>query len=283
LMGIPVRVHTFTGQVWQIKRGVFKFILMLIDKIIYLCSSKVLVDSPSQRNYLITNSIVKEKDSVVLGEGSLCGVDVERFSPNIEAKKIIRKKLNVAMDDVVFLFVGRLDLDKGIMELLQAYSKLSKNIENTSLWLLGPIETEMESLKEYVDVSSLKSIHFLPYSPSPELYMAAADIFCLPSHREGFGTVIIESAACGIPSVGTKIHGLTDSIVDGETGFLINTGDVLALNNAMQTLALDKPLRLSMGNAARNRVEEVFNQKIVVPRLIDFLDAELAKFECEIG
>ena len=113
--------------------------------------------------------------------------------------------------------------------------------------------------------------------------MAAADVFCFPSHREGFGTVIIESAACGIPSVGTKIHGLTDSIVDGETGFLINTGDVLALNNAMQTLALDKPLRLSMGNAARNRAEEVFNQKIVVPRLIDFLDAELAKFECEIG
>ena len=196
---------------------------------------------------------------------------------------MIREKLEVALDSVVFLFVGRLDLDKGIIELLKAYSKLTENIENTSLWLLGPIETEMENLKEFVDSSSIKSIHFLPYSSSPELYMAAADVFCLPSHREGFGTVIIESAACGIPSIGNKIHGLTDSIVDGQTGFLIDTRDILSLSNTMRTLAIDESLRLSMGNAARTRAHEVFNQRIVVTRLIDFLDAELAKFECKIG
>ena len=282
LTGIKVRVHTFTGQVWQTKKGIVKFLLMFLDKAIYLCSSKVLVDSQSQRDYLIANSIVKEKGSKVLGHGSLCGVDLERFSPNIEAKKTVRAKLNVPINDVVFLFVGRLHPDKGIIELLKAYLKLTENIENTSLWLLGPVEIESKILKEYMDVYRLKSMHILPYVSTPELYMAAADVFCLPSHREGFGTVIIESAACGVPSIGTKIHGLTDSIADGETGLLIDSGDILALKDAMQELALNKPLRLNMGNAARKRTFEFFDQEIVVPRLIEFLDTQLAKYENKI-
>ena len=70
IMGIPIRIHTFTGQVWQTKRGIFRLMLMLLDKVTYLCCSKVLVDSYSQRNFLIANSIVKPKSSLVLGHGS---------------------------------------------------------------------------------------------------------------------------------------------------------------------------------------------------------------------
>jgi glycosyltransferase involved in cell wall biosynthesis len=282
IMGIPIRIHTFTGQVWQTKRGIFRLMLMLLDKVTYLCCSKVLVDSYSQRNFLIANSIVKPKSSLVLGHGSLCGVDTVRFSPNTEARENIRKKLQVKTDDVVFLFVGRLDLDKGIVELLEAYSKLFESIDGTSLLLVGPSETEVDDLKALVSPVCLKSIHFLPYSSSPELYMAAADVFCLPSHREGFGTVIIESAACGIPAIGTKIYGLSDSIVDCQTGLLVNIGDVVSLRNTMHDLATDKQLRLRLGNSARVRARELFDQRIVVPRLIEFLDTELAEFECQL-
>ena len=54
----------------------------------------------------------------------------------------------------------------------------------------------------------------------PERFMAAADVFCLPSYREGFGMAIIEAASAGIPSIGTRIYGVTDAIDEGKTGCL---------------------------------------------------------------
>ena len=117
----------------------------------------------------------------------------------------------------------------------------------------------------------------LPYTPNPELYMAAADIFCLPSYREGFGTVVIESAACGIPSIGTRIYGLTDAIKEGITGLLIDVNDVSGLRNAMKKLLDNKILRDEMGKSSRIRAIEEFNQDKVIKRLINFLDDEFKK------
>lgn len=278
ISGIPVRVHAFTGQVWQTKYGLFRFVLKTLDRVIYLCSSKVIVDSNSQRDFLIKNKVINKKDSVVLGSGSLCGVDLDKFFPNFDAKKLIRKELNVPMKNIVFLFVGRLNKEKGIEELLEAYILLANKIENSSLWLLGSDEMEIE--KYLSSIKSLKirnSIHFLPFTSFPEKYMASADIFCLPSYREGFGTVIIESAACGIPSIGSKIDGLKDSIIDNETGLLTELKNTSDLLNAMHTLADDKVLREKMGERARLRTYNLYDQKIVIPALINFLGQELNK------
>jgi glycosyltransferase involved in cell wall biosynthesis len=93
--------------------------------------------------------------------------------------------------------------------------------------------------------------------------MTAADIFCLPSYREGFGMTIIEAAACAVPAVASRIYGITDAVEDGKTGLLFPAGDVAALTQALLKLLEDRDLRQQMGEAARVRALELFpGQKI---------------------
>ena len=194
----------------------------------------------------------------------------------------MRKRLYINNNDIVFLFVGRLDIEKGIIELIEAYSKVTKRCSNTSLWLVGPAETNIDKLEELIKKLQVDSIQILPYTTTPETYMAAADVFCLPSHREGFGTVIIESASCGIPAIGTRIYGLSDSIVDEETGFLVDRGDVIGLCEKMVILASDESLRERLGSSARKRAHALFSQRIVIQGLSNFIDNEMKNEELQV-
>ena len=121
-----IRIHIFTGQVWVNKKGVLRF-LKLADKIICKLSTKSLVDSKSQQEFLLKENVIKSLDSDVILNGSICGVDVNKFKPNLEIKKKTRKEINVKEDDIVLLFVGRLNKDKGVFDLLNAFNELSKN------------------------------------------------------------------------------------------------------------------------------------------------------------
>ena len=102
--------------------------------------------------------------------------------------------------------------------------------------------------------------------------MAASDFFVLPSHREGFGSSVLEAAACGIPAIGTRIYGLTDAIVDEETGILVPLGDPAALVAAMIKLTRDRSLRCALGEKARKRVERDFRQEHLTAALMDFYE-----------
>jgi glycosyltransferase involved in cell wall biosynthesis len=101
------------------------------------------------------------------------------------------------------------------------------------------------------------------YSTEPERYMSVSDVFCLPSYREGFGNVVIEAAAMGVPTVGTRIVGLVDSVVDGETGMLVPPRDVDALTGALSRMLSDESLRVRMGKAAQERARTWYDSNTV--------------------
>ena len=279
ILKIPIRIHTFTGQVWQTKTGLLKILLKILDKIIYRFSTKVIVDSRSQRLFLLQHKVISQERSIVIGSGSLGGVDTKLFCPNTIHRSAIRQKMLVGLEDIVYLFMGRLDVDKGIFELVEAYSEVSKKVSNTSLWLVGPVETDIDVLLDLVKKLNIKSISFMPYTSAPETFMAAADVFCLPSRREGFGNVIIEAAACGIPAIGSRIYGLTDAIVDQETGFLVDMGNINALSDKMILLGSDDSLRERLGAAAMKRAHLLYSQETVVQGLLDFIKNELGRHE----
>ena len=116
---VPVRVHTFTGQVWKNSAGIKRFILKTMDKILAICATHILVDSPSQREFLISEGVVSREKSSVIGNGSMCGVDEKKFYFDEEARRSIRKTLGIASDDIVFFFLGRMNRDKGILDSCQ--------------------------------------------------------------------------------------------------------------------------------------------------------------------
>lgn len=267
----PVRMHIFTGQVWATRRGFSRAVLHRVDRLTALLATDVLADSESQRQFMIAERVTTPCHSRVLAHGSISGVDLQRFRPDVGARARIRKSFGLVDEDVLLLFVGRLNKEKGLLDLAAAFSELTGTYPNAHLMLLGADEEGILPQIHKVCGSALACVHFEGHTDSPEHYMAASDVFCLPSYREGFGTVLIEAAAVGIPVVASKIYGITDAVVDGETGLLHPPGDVKELRSALELLVGDPARRAALGSSARARVVELFSSTLVVKAYSDYI------------
>jgi len=270
LTGVEHRIHTFTGQVWVTKRGIKRALLKSFDKLISKLASSILVDSPSQHEFLVAERVISSNTSSVLGAGSISGVDTVRFCPNDKIKSSVRERLGISQDAIVLLFLGRLNVEKGVTDLATAFSMLERGTKTIELLFVGPDEDSLrESLEEAVGEYS-DMLHFVSYTNTPEEYMVASDVFCLPSYREGFGSVVIEAAACGVPAIGSSIYGITDAIVKNQTGLLFHVGDATDLSSQLQRLIDDPNLRQKMGENAMVRADEQFSQNRLTHELTKF-------------
>jgi glycosyltransferase involved in cell wall biosynthesis len=268
IVRVPLRVHSFTGQVWVTKTGIKRIILKQFDRLIAMFSTHNIVDSPSQRDFLITEKVISPEMSYVFRNGSISGVDIKRFRPNQEVRAKIRKQLNVTESAVIFLFLGRLTKDKGVLDLAQAFNPpLNKNAH---LLFVGPDEQNMTNSIRHLTEAYGYSVHFVGYTSTPEEYMAASDLLCLPSYREGFGSVVVEAGAVGVPAIASKIYGLVDAVVDGETGFLHEPHDITAIRRCMQKLIDDSRLRLKLGKQAQIRAAKEFDSTLITEEWVNF-------------
>lgn len=273
IAGVPVRVHVFTGQVWATKTGLARWILRFIDRFWTGFATHVLTDSESQRQFLIKNGVVAADKIKILAKGSICGVNLDRFKPNPETRAELRRSLGIAEEDLIFLFVGRLKKDKGILDLAKAFVKVSEGRQQVHLLIVGPDEENIS--QKILDVCEPCSgkVHLMGFAHNPEDYFAASDVFCLPSYREGFGTTIIEAAATGVPAIGTRIYGIIDSVESDVTGLLFNPGDIEALAKLMDRFAADSDLRELMGKRAMERAVRDFPSDVVVKAQLVFYES----------
>jgi glycosyltransferase involved in cell wall biosynthesis len=262
-IGVPWRFHTFTGQVWATKTGVVRSLMKAIDRLIVVCANRVFADSASQCKFLESEGVVQSESVVVLGEGSVAGVDLARFHPDASARAALRGELGISNEKLVFLFVGRLVRDKGVFDLIDAFALVSAEQPQWELWMVGPDEDNIQSDLEVRGARSGARIRWFDSTPSPERFMAAADTFVLPSYREGFGSVIIEAAACGIPCIAYRIDGVIDAIVENSTGLFVNKGDIQSLSNSMKRIGSEHDLRFALGEAARVRAAKDFSSSAV--------------------
>ena len=277
LARVPWRFHTFTGQVWVTKAGVSRALLKGFDRLIAMCASRVFADSASQCSFLEGEGVVRHGGVTVLGHGSVAGVDLARFRPDPVVRAALRAEVGVDNAVRVFLFVGRLVRDKGVFDLVEAFATLSARHGQWELWMVGPDEEGLQASLQAEGERLGARVRWFSPTPRPERYMAAADVFVLPSYREGFGSVIIEAAACAIPTIAYRIDGVIDAIVEGSTGCFVTRGDVRGLEQAMERLGSDPKMLSDLGQAARQRAVDDFSSSTVSAAWLAFYASVLKK------
>jgi len=274
---VPNRWHTFTGQVWATRLGFARSALKALDRLIVLFATRVFADSASQCRLLRDEGVVRDGQIGMLGAGSIAGVDLKRFCPNAANYERLRKQMGTDPHACVFLFVGRLAKDKGVFDLVQAFRELTTVERGIELWVVGPDEEGwLLALQELAEGCNAP-IRWHGATPAPEHFMAAADVLLLPSYREGFGSVIIEAAACGIPAIAYRIDGVIDAVVDGSSGLLVEVNRPTAFASAMKRMAGDRELRLRLGRQAQDRAIRDFSSERVTNVWLEFYHSQLNK------
>ena len=272
LARIKKRIHWYGGQVWVTRKGFQRIFLRNIDRLMGIMATNVLTECNSQKKFLEDEKIIKKGRLQVLANGSICGVDTNQFRPDVNLKEKIRNELGIPTDSILLLFLGRLNKDKGVLDLASAVEKLylKKFNEKIHLLIIGPDEENIKRQVELICKKYLDNIHFLDFTNEPEKFMAAADIFCLPSYREGFGMAALEAGACALPTITSKIYGLSDA-VGFKTGLFHDPGDVEGIEKAILKLVDDKDLRLDMGAKGRERTKSLFEKSYVTNEFVDYI------------
>lgn len=265
---VPYRFHTFTGQVWVNQKGFKRWFLKIMDYAINKLSTFNIIDSQSQRDFLIREGVLTIEKSIVFGSGSVSGVNLEKFEANSKVRGAVRKQLSIPSNAFVYVYLGRLTKDKGLLDLASAFSKIRD--DRAYLVVVGPDEEGLSRQIACLVAENQNRLRMIGFSSEPQRYLSASDVLCLPSYREGFGSVIIEAAAMGVPAIASNIYGISDAVQNHKTGLLHPPKDVDAILTCMEKFLLDSKLVKSYGLAAKKRAVSEFDAKLLSQYWLDF-------------
>lgn len=272
LTRVPRRVHTFTGLVWPTATGMARRILKATDWLTCACATHIIPEGQGVLRDLQQH--VTKKPMKVLGYGNVRGVDMVRFSMRPEV--IIQSEELKKQDVFTFLFVGRIVGDKGINELIKAFTKLHENYTNVRLFLVGNYEVNLDPLEPTVFqlINSNSAIEVVGTKLGDNLlaYYAASDCFVFPSYREGFPNVVLEAGAMGLPSIVTDINGSREIIQQNKNGVIIPPKNPKILYEAMEEMLQNKKKTYKMASNARLMIKTRFEQGFVRRCLFEFYD-----------
>ena len=259
-----IRYMGFDGG---IKRMIFK----QIEKIVCEKSSIIECESNSIYQFSVAEKLYPASKASVIWNGSACGVDLNKYliSKKELWRKEIRSELNIAEDVPVFGYVGRITRDKGANELLTAFREVVKKKE-AYLLMIGMFDdanTIAEDLRSWAEKS--KNVIFVEWTDKVEKYYSAMDVFCSLSYREGFGLVVIEAAAMGLPGIVTDVPGQVDTIEPDVDGWPVPAKNVTKVVGTIEH-CIDNPEEVKkFGYNARKHVEEKYEQNELFKRLTE--------------
>jgi glycosyltransferase involved in cell wall biosynthesis len=282
LARVPVRIYHLHCLPMVTSRGVRRALLQLADRASCQLAHRVLCVSGSMRDLAVAEGLVKPGRIEVPGHGSINGVDAEkRFRPGPEsaaAGRAERARWGIPEDALVIGFVGRVVRDKGITELADAWKGLRESIPAAHLLIVGAVELEDPLPPGLLDaLRADPRVHLTGLRWDTPPLFAAMDVVVLPSYREGFGVVLLEGAAMGLPVVGTDIPGGREALVDGVTGLLVPARDAGALESALSRYLRDPDQRRRHGSAGRERALRDFRPADLWVALLAVYQAEAAR------
>lgn len=261
---VPVRLYCQWGirymgfDGW--KRALFKY----IEKKTCENSTFVEVESHNIRDFSLQEELYTREKSCVIWNGSASGVDLSKFDVRrrVAWREEIRHQWNIGAEDIVYAFAGRLTADKGVNELLEAFIHIAQDYSSAKLMIMGGMDNSASLNAELME-SAQKSnqIIFVGSVDDIERYYAAADVFVAPSYREGFGLVVVEAEAMGLPAIVSDVPGQIDAIVPDVTGLACKVKDASALEESMRRLLYEPDFRKQLGKSAAEFAKNNFEQK----------------------
>ena len=278
LAGVPYRLHTVAGLPLIEATGTKRKILNFVEKLTYSSATRVYPNSKGLYDFILQNNFTQSNKLKIIANGSSNGINTTFFNPAqvSEIEKVaLREKFNIQPDDFVFVFVGRIVSDKGINELIKAFSELqtAENNELTGIKLLlvGGLESDLDPLnpETLAEINQNKDIISAGFQQDVRPFFAISDALAFPSYREGFPNVVMQAGAMGLPSIVSDINGCNEIIVEGENGLIIPSKNVEKLKEKMLTLARDKNLYVKLKENSRRMIENRYEQSVVWNALLE--------------
>jgi glycosyltransferase involved in cell wall biosynthesis len=267
LVGVPKRIYMCHGLRYQGSKGIMRWMLMGFEKLSCKCATKVICVSYGVQRTLVSDGICPARKTVVVGFGSANGINIEWYNPH-NVVTTVRRDLKINKDDFVFIYVGRVVRDKGINELISAFQRIDN--KKVHLVLVGKEENDLNPISNETRLAIENNIYIHAVGRKTDVrpYILASNALVLPSYREGFGMVLLEANALGVPCISTDIIGCNEIINPGVNGDLIPPKDENALFNKMKEW-VDNPERVQfMASHTRNIVAERYDQKKVREALL---------------
>ena len=266
LAGVPIRLHTVAGLPLMETTGSKRKVLNFVEKLTYTLATKVYPNSRGLYEIILKEKFASPSKLKVLGKGSSNGIDTSYFDPSkysSEFKLNLRQELKIPEANLLFIFIGRLVSEKGINELIRAFSKLHRSNPDCNLLLIGPFEQELDPLKpETLElIQTHPGIISVGYQLDVRPYLAISDVLTFPSYREGFPNVVMQTGAMNLPSIVTDINGCNEIISEGKNGLIIPVKDENALYCSMLNLLGNEDLRFSIASKARREITSNYERK----------------------
>ena len=274
---VPVRIHTFTGLIFPTQIGFKQKLLIWTDRLICYCATRIVPEGEGVKQDLIKYKITS-KPLRVIGHGNIAGVDLSFLnteSPSVRScATALTALLNIMPGNFVFCFVGRLNKDKGLSELSQAFAKMPDNVH---LLIVGDLDASAPVSPEVMRYfESHPKVTLLGYQADIRPALYSSNVLILPSYREGFPNVVLQAGAMSLPCIVTNINGCNEIIEPGYNGWLVPPNDDSALTNAMlESLTVSSVLLKQMGANAKLRVTSRFNRNDHFVRMATFYKEEI--------
>ncbi len=260
--GVPVRIAMFNGEL-NLPNRLTRAIIRVTNALTCFFATHLNADGFGTRQYVLEQRITR-KPITVFHKGNINGIDLRSFSPRGRREEI-RRRLGLAESTLVYIYVGRIVHDKGIDELVAAFLRLRQAGAHAALILVGAEERELDPVADETrrSIRQCPDIHAPGRQSCVADWLEAADVFVLPSHREGCNCSLLEAGAMGLPSIATDIRGCRDIIQEGVNGILIPPNDEQALHEALTRLYNSPALRQQLREQCRAYVERHFNREDV--------------------
>lgn len=264
--GVPVRLHTVAGMPLMEAKGGKRKILEMVEKITYSCAHRIYPNSIGLKEFILKERFAPANKIKVLGKGSSNGIDISYFDPaNIskDQKEDLRLSLGIPVNDLVFIFVGRLVRDKGMNELIESFVKLQEEHPNISLLLVGTFEQELDpiSVKNKSTLKNHPKIFPTGYQNDVRPYFAISDVLVFPSYREGFPNVVMQAGAMGLPLIVSDINGCNEIVEEGINGTIIPAKKVEELKEAMTKMLLQPNWRQKLQLNSRSKITSSYDRQ----------------------